>query len=132
MAATLTAQYHRSDVEVEHQAYGLRVLISASSGMPKEVFVFQHGTAPPPEAGEDPTDEFVCLADPVDLEEVPPNTPDLDNDMPYFRLAEVTLYYRSVAELEDAQTLIAEDLQRLVDSINTLETMPLTSEVTYE
>lgn len=132
MSASLTIQYHQS---VEHKSlfsYALKVVVTNAVDMPTEVFVFRRGAAPAPSAGETVQDSFVCIADPVDLEEVPANVPDLANEMPYYRLNEVTLAFRSLEELNETKELIAADLNLLVTSVQAMASFTLTETVTYD
>jgi hypothetical protein len=112
-------------------SYDLKVEVIEATEMPEEIFVFQRRTLPPLSAGEDPTDAFVCLADPVDLQEFPPTAPALDEEIPYFRVNEVTLRFRSMLQLEDVQRLIDEDIQILVNSLKAAATLTPTEDVTY-
>jgi len=128
MAVSLTVRYYRNEIVANLQSYDLRVVIESAADMPEKIFVLQRIPAPP--GGED-EDRFQCIADPVDLEEIPEDSPDLSNDMPYFRVQEITLRFRSMETLEEVRQLIAEDLQALVNSLKAAETLELMEEVTY-
>ena len=91
----------------------------------------QRGVPVPGEDAEDVDDSFVCLADPVDLEEYPVDTPDLANEMPYFRVKDITLRFRSMEILEETMALLADDIQNLVNALKAAEVIPLYEEVTY-
>ena len=116
--ASLTAEYYASPLNKPFQAYQLRVVVTEASGLDREVFMFQRGAAKPPTSSESITDNFVCVCDPVDLDEVPVGAPDLLNEMPYYRFSEVTLAFRSVAELMETKQDIEVDLADLIRSIN--------------
>lgn len=131
MAVGIVVKYYRSQIVEELQSYDLRVYIDSATDMPKEIFVFQRGLAPAYEGGGPPTDRFICLADPVDMEEWPVNAPNLDAEIPYFRTREVTLRFRSVQELEDTRILIDQDIQRLVNALKAAASIPLVETKTY-
>jgi hypothetical protein len=132
MAVSITIQYSRSEPTPLLQSYDLKALVESATDMPKEIFVFQRGVAPATPAGlQPPSDRFICIADPVDLEEYPVGAPALDAEMPYYRLSEVTMRFRSMTELEFTRDLIEDDVQRLVAALKASSTLPVTEEVTY-
>jgi len=100
--------------------------------MPTEVFVLHRGLAPATRAGAEPEDGFQCVADPVDLEEFPVSAPDLANEMPYYRVSEITIRFRCLQDLEDVRTGIDEDLTGLVRALQVAESLPVYEEVTYD
>lgn len=117
----LTVSYHQSSQRTPIHAYGLRVVVEEATGMDKEVFVYRKGATPANDSGELPTDAFVCIADPVDLEDYPIGEPDLENEMPYYREAEVTIYFRCVEDLDTTRQDIKNDLALLVRSMTRLQ-----------
>ena len=131
MAISLTAQFDRSPQDAAFYAYCLKITITSASGMPAEVFVFQRGAAPAPAAGEQTLDRYVCIADPLDLEEVPQGTPDLNAEIPYYRLNQVTLAFRSVDELNECQAMLQGDLNTLVRSMNAMANFTPQEVITY-
>ena len=131
MAASLTVKYWVSEVEAHLQSYDLKVEAVSATDMPTEVFVLQRGVAPALRPGAGPTDVFQCIADPVDLEEFPVDVPDLANEMPYYRVAEVMLRFRSMSELDEVRDGIGEDLQGLVDALKIAASLTVFEEITY-
>jgi len=131
MAVDLTVKFYRTEITANLQSYDLRVVVDSATEMVEEIFVFQRGASPAPTAGAEPTDKFVCVADPVDLQEYPVNTPNLDAEIPYYRLKEVTFSFRSMDILAATKVGIEEDLQKLVDSLNAVADTVLMEEVTY-
>ena len=129
MAVSIKVRYHRTEIEPALQSYDLRVEVVSATDMPEKIFVRKVGV--PPYPGGDSSDTFVCLADPVDLEEIPEDSPDLANEMPYFRVSDITLRFRSMEILEENQALISGDIQNLVDSLKAAANMALTEEVDY-
>lgn len=107
----------------EKQSYDLQLEVTAAADMPREIFVFKHGLQilPPPPVqspAATPQDIFICIADPVALEEYPAKAPDGDPSNPYFRVACITLRFRSVLDLQRTWTYIMQDVQGLVDALN--------------
>lgn len=124
----IIVKYYRSEIVKDLQSYDLRVVVESATDMPEEIFVLQR-TVPQP--GGTAEDRFICLADPVDLEEYPVGSPDPGNEMPYLRVKEVTLRFRSMDLLDEAKTLMDQDIQQLVKSLQIAQTLPLYDEVTY-
>ena len=131
MAASIKIRYSRSENRADVFSYDLKVEVIEATDMPEEIFVFQERTSPPLEAGSDPTNTFVCIADPVDLQEFPPTAPNPAEEMPYFRVKEVTLRFRSMLDLQETQGLIDQDIELLVTSLKAAETLTPTEEKTY-
>lgn len=114
------------------QAYGLEVEVTSAVGMSDKIFVFQRNTVSntDPQTA-DQVDEFVSLADPVDLVQYPEDAPDLANGMPYYRKNTVLLLFRSMVELDETRTLLDADIAELVRSLNLLEGQGTPEEVVY-
>ena len=122
---TITRSFTRQPLEdsparpaQERQAYWLKVEAVSAEGLDKGVFVFKRvipRTAPGIPAA--PVDTFECVADPIDLDEFPRDTPDTANGMPYYRLAVAELGFRSFEELESTYDLIREDIDGLVAAV---------------
>ena len=126
MAISITVRYYKSEIVPPMQAYDLKAEVTAATDMPKEIFVFQR---PPSNNPED--DAFVCIADPVDLEEFPVNTPDLLNEMPYYRKATVELKFRDMTTLDETLELIKKDIEALLVALKASASVPLYEEVVY-
>lgn len=117
------------------QSYDLTVEVTSATDMPQEIFVFKRALpslpAPPTQgAAAVPVDLFISVADPVDLEEYPVNTPDMMNSNPYFRTKIVTLRYRNLVDLERDWVYINEDAQGLVDALKAAVQPGTSEEVT--
>lgn len=130
MGISLIVDYSNNEMTANLFSYDLVVEVKAASEMPSQIFIFQRQVAPPDNPGSI-IDNFVCIADPVDLEEVPVNSPDLANEMPYYRLSKVTLRFRSMSELADALLLIKQDIARLVNSLIEASNLGTPEEVIY-
>ena len=120
----------------EKQSYDITVEALEAADMPLEIFVFKRGTPVLPAPGgtapaTEPEDIFISIADPVDLEEYPVNGPDMAKSNPYFRLAKVTIRMRSVLDLEHLWQYITEDVQGLVDALNSSELPGSSEEITF-
>ena len=141
MAPSIKLRYERSPVTAGLQAYGLKITALESTDMPKEIFIMRRDVVPfneinvtPDPHPENPgiaSDTFICLADPVDLEEIPVDVPDINNEMPYYRVAKVEFWFRTSILLEETYDLIAADVTKLVESLVALSALETTSEVTY-
>ena len=113
------------------QAYLMRVEVIAAEDVSDKIFVMQRSLsavvdgAPPP----DPIDRFVSVADPVDLEQYPEDAPDLEHEIPFYRTNSVDLLFRSLVELQDTWTDIQEDVQGMIDALNTELVNPVTVDV---
>jgi hypothetical protein len=128
----LTVRYYGPDRTAGLQSYDLRVEATHAVDMPTEVFVWQRSVASATDAQADALgDTFISVADPVDIEQYPVNTPDIANNVPFYRTASVTLRFRSMSELEDVRTRIDEDLDGLVDALKIAATLVVMEEKTY-
>jgi hypothetical protein len=131
MAANLTVRYWTSEIEKNLQSYDLRISIEAATDMPREIFVLHRGLGPSVEGDDTATDAFQCIADPVDIEEFPTGSPDLANEMPYYRVSEITLRFRCMLRLEEVRELIDEDLAALVRALKAADSLPVYEEVAH-
>jgi hypothetical protein len=115
------------------QSYDLKVEVTNAVGVDAEIFVFQRNvpSATDPEA-TNLGDEFIQVADPVSLGQYPIGSPDLANDIPYYRLAQVSLRFRSMSELEDTKDLISSDITGLINALKISATLVVMEEVTYD
>lgn len=132
MSAAITVQYHKSLQLTTLYGYSLRVVVTNSVDMPTEIFIYQRGAAPAPAAGETVRDTFVAIADPLDLQEIPVDAPDLTEEIPYYRTSEVTLSFRSIIELNETMALIKADIELLVRSLQAMDEFELSEEETYD
>lgn len=130
MATALTAQFNQTTQNTGLQAYLLEVVCTGVN-MPSEVFVFQRGAAPAPAAGETVRDFFVCIADPVDLEEIPATAPNLSQEIPYYRLNRVQLAFRTIDDLNECKGQIQQDLSDLTKTVNELPVLSAQETQTY-
>jgi len=131
MAVELKVKYHQTEVQPGLQSYDLRVEVVSATDMPTKIFVMQRGAPPAPMVGETVTDRFICIADPVDLEEFPEDDPDIDNEIPYYRIDDITLRFRSLDILQETRDLIDADLKQLVKTMKLVAVMEVLEEVTY-
>jgi len=98
-------------------AYALKAEVIQSIGYPDHIFVFQRSKET---ADGSWVDEFIQIASPLEVEEVPENAPDLANNMPYYRSKEVTLYFRNMEDLNLAKSNIGSDIRTLTSTYDTL------------
>jgi hypothetical protein len=135
MAASLTLKMTRTpDEPADFQSYGMIVEVVAAVDISEYIFVIQAGIpaspSPPGAPLPEPVDRFISVADPVDLEEYPTDAPDLENEIPYYRLKRVELEFRSMPELLEAWDFIQEDVTGLIRAVNTNLLSPQTEFVT--
>ena len=120
MAISLTAQYDHTTNDRSLYGYSLRITVTAAQGMPAEIFVYQRGAAPAPAAGEQVQDNYICIADPVDLDEIPAVAPDMTQEIPYYRTSQVVLAFRDLEELQECEEFLKADIATLVRSMNAM------------
>lgn len=92
--------------------------------------MWQRGAGTAPSVDEPVRDNFIGIADPVDLQEVPAQTPNLLDGLPYYRTETVTIGFRSLTELEETETDIKDDIKGLVNSLIAMENYGLVDTVT--
>lgn len=132
MAASITIRYYTNEETSNEQSYPMRVVADSATDMPTEIFVFQRrvDAAMDPEEN-DLGDLFVKIADAIDLEDYPTSPPASVEENPYYRVDEVTLYFRSYDELVETKTLMAACISKLVDSLKLADNLAEMDEVTY-
>lgn len=131
MAATITVLRRQPVPDgTLKQGYYLVLEATTSVEMPQEIFVFQRTTQYGESADDQFADLFVNVASPVDIEEIPVNNPNDDNN-PFYRSKDLTLCFRSSVELEECWGYIKEDIEGLVDALNSLANLEQVEEVTF-
>ena len=122
MSVSLTVRYEGPEQSSGLQAYGLRVTVTTATGMSPKIFVFHRRVPSATDAeARAMADPFQCIADPVDMHQYPEDSPDPQNEMPYYRLNQVTLAFRAMDELHEARTLMDRDIQKLVTAMKQLD-----------
>jgi hypothetical protein len=124
MPASIELKLTRTPDELEDfQSYQMIVEVVNAVDISEKIFVMQRALpespSPPGTPLPDPIDRFVSVADPVDLEEYPEDSPDLENEIPYYRVNEVTLEFRSLDDLLQTWEYIQEDVTGLTRAVNT-------------
>ena len=114
-----------------YMGYAMIVATSNAQDMPEEVFVIQRGIAPAKsQVQSDPTDLFIKVAAPVDLEEYPPSPTELTEDIPFYRVASVELWFRTEADRDECWELIQDDVAGLLNFLNNHLDEEFTEEIT--
>jgi len=114
-----------------YMGYAMIVETSNAQDMPEEVFVIQRGIAPAKsQVQSDPTDLFIKVAAPVDLEEYPPSPTELTEDIPFYRVASVELWFRTEADRDECWELIQDDVAGLLNFLNNHLDEEFTEEIT--
>ena len=120
----LTLEYSQTDTKDGLYAYALHVASSPEDGADPRIFVFQRTPRTMNPFGRTDMefdDIFVNVATPVDMEEIPPDEPDICHGMPYFRSDTLDLWFRNLEDIEQAKRDIDEDvasLCRLYDNMS--------------
>lgn len=73
----------------------LKLHVTGADGCSPNVFVYQRATIGAPMEDGSPRDEFVCVADELDEDEIPVNEPDMARNVPYYRVDTVELLFRN-------------------------------------
>ena len=85
----------RTGVPVRLYRLKLEVVEEETSGCSPYVFVYQRAASGKPMEDGSPRDEFVCVADELDEDEIPVNEPDMERNVPYYRVSSVELLFRN-------------------------------------
>jgi len=111
--------------------YAMIVEVTNAVDVAEEIFVIQRGIAPAI-SGQHPeaTDQFIKVAAPVDLHNYPPSPDQFVEDMPYYRVSSVELWFNTEAERDDTWELIKADVSSLLNFINNHLDETYTEEVT--
>lgn len=73
----------------------LKMEVISSDKCSPYVFVYQRSVLGKPMEDGSPRDEFTCVADELDEDEIPVNEPDLNRNVPYYRTDSVELLFRN-------------------------------------
>lgn len=95
--------------------FTFKVEVLEAVGLPPEIFVFLR--IPKPADPVDSDDVFQNIASPADLEEYPAGAPVLGSNHPFFRMAEVTLRFRSEPIADDAWRCMQSDFEALLTAL---------------
>ena len=99
----------RTGVPVRLYRLKLEVVEDETSGCSPYVFVYQRAASGKPMEDGSPRDEFVCVADELDEDEIPVNEPDMERNVPYYRVSSVELLFRNSDMMyECARSIIGE------------------------
>ena len=86
----------------------LKLRVLKADGCSPYVFVYQRATAGAPMEDGSPRDEFMCVADELDEDEIPVNEPDMARNVPYYRVDTVELLFRNADIMyESVRALLA-------------------------
>lgn len=73
----------------------LKFKVLSAEGCSPNVFVFHRAKQAAPMEDGSPRDEFLCVADELDEDEIPVNEPDMARHIPYYRVSELELLFRN-------------------------------------
>ena len=91
--------------------YHLKIEVVSSEGCSEYVFVYQRATRGAPMEDGSPRDEFVCVADELDADEIPVDNPDMERNVPYYRTKDVELLFRNSDLMYETARSILESLR---------------------
>lgn len=127
-------QVRRSEASVQHAnkfssfRVTLEVIDVHGDRAEPEIFVFQRGYLD----GANYCDNFCAVASPIQIEELPINTPDTENGGVFYRASDVTLLFPTRATLDETINLITVEITELADTLNSLESGELADLATAE
>lgn len=106
-----------------HTTDGVRVRITADNAtlMPAKVFAYQ--LLPLKPGANERVGAFDHVCSPTDLEEYPEDSPLINSRPAWFRLNYVDVLLRSRAEVQAFITDVVEDVQRLKQTLDTMDTL---------
>jgi hypothetical protein len=110
------------------QGYRMKVEVEEAQGLSPNIFVFQR--YPGTDDAGNPNDTFTNIASPADLQEYPSSEP-VDSANPFFRLAEVTLDFRTDELAQAALARMQSDVEELIQSLEFMEDLQLSGEWEY-
>lgn len=115
---TLERTVRKSDPAL-YMGYAMIVEVKNAVDVAEEIFVIQRKVAPSVSAGDDDqTDRFVKVAAPVDLQDYPPSPTEFSEDIPFYRVKAIELWFRCEEERDDTWELIQEDVKGLLNFLN--------------
>lgn len=127
--AAITTKIWTSPSDSQLVDRGLKVEVTGAVGMPEEIFMWRR--VPDGPTAKSTGDQFVGVATPSDLEDVPANTPDILNEMPYYRTKDVELWFRNDADFSKYREMLQRHINDLVTKLNKLATLTPEAEVTF-
>ena len=111
-----------SGVPARTQAYRMVATVTEYEGISPDIFLYARRTLEP--KTETTGDVFISVCGPSDIEEFPVGEPDPLADLPYYRLSQIDLLFRSAETMEETWTAILSDIRNLGEAmtqINKLE-----------
>lgn len=99
-------------------------VVNTSENMPREIFVHQLNPSPSPKCTTHTHNEFIAVAGPLDLVNIPVGAPNVNY---YHRLSTADLLIESVSLVEVTVNSIRESVQQLVDGLRQLDNLKQTT-----
>lgn len=135
MSISLDVRYTKELEQSNLYSYGLLVEALASTDMSKKIFVIRRGVPSVNDSElNEPVelDEFVWIASPLELDQIPEDAPNLTTGLPYYRTDSVRFSFRSVSELSDTLNLIKQDIAKLVKALKREQAIEDVEDIKYE
>ena len=118
-------------VNVNHIYYGayrMKVAVTSVEGdLNKYIFIYKRNPTSPYTA--ESCDEFLAIAGPSQMSDVPAGAPDPDINWPFYRLDSVELDFMSAEQAEQAWVDIQKEVCNLVDGMDDLEKLQAIEDV---
>lgn len=90
--------------------YELVMRATGGDGTAMHVFIY-HAAVPRPSRDGDPKDEFIGVADALDMDELPVDSPRLEDNIPYYRTSELSLLFRNSDMMYETADALIESLR---------------------
>lgn len=90
----------------------MEVIAAEGEGCSPKVFVYQRATKGAPMEDGSPRDEFLCVADELDDDEIPVDEPDMARRIPYYRVSTLELLFRNPDLMYETARSILASLRR--------------------
>ena len=110
-------------------AYRMKVAVTDVEGddLNKYVFIFRRNPVSPYTGAN--CDEFMAVAGPSQMADIPAGAPDPDQNWPFYSLDTVELDFMSAAQAEQVWTDLQAEVCRLVGAMDNLEKLTAISDV---
>lgn len=131
MAASLTVKFTRAQLaDLSELCWQLTAEVTGAVDMPAKVFIMHRSAEGSTEGNYQ--DQFETVGDRQDLERIPEDTPDLENEMPYYRTDSVSLLFKDALTLVEIENQMRDILQQTVDEFKALPAGNTEETVTFD
>ena len=110
---------------------GIRVRMEAIDACEMDAEIFAYRMLPVNPATSETAGHFSHVCSPVDMEEYPKDAPRTGDEPRWFRLAYVDVLLRSTAEVDNFIAAVQSDVNRLLTTLNLMDTLQPQASVTF-